>query len=143
MGEWCWFGPHGYQMTDDLLLWRPGGVVLPEHAELVCKLLEQLIARYSYALWLVDAAAAVPIGHATRLVYARWFAAARRRLAVGSFGASRSARTTAALTARGAQLQSQAEVRQADWDSEAAARRFLAVEGAAFRSSPPKLAPAD
>ena len=140
MPGWLAVDPHCYQITDDVLFWRPSGEVLPGHAELVCSLLGQLIQRYGYALWLIDAERSIAVGHATRVVYGRYFTQECSRVAMASFHAPPAARTTALLTARGVQLRTAGELFHQPCVTEQEARSYLDQQRLLLKLAPPTLA---
>jgi hypothetical protein len=135
MGEWRQVGSHRYLVTGDLLFWRPNGEILPEHAEAACSLLGQLIARYGYALWLIDAEHSVAIGSASRQVYARRLMQEHSRVAMASFHAKRPAQTSAVLIVRGIELMGQGTLLHQTCEAEAEARTYLAQRREAWTAA--------
>lgn len=118
-------GPHRYRIDEDVLFWCPSGEVTAEHASQVCKLFSQQADRFGYVLWLVDAAASVPVGNGARRVYAAWMEASTRPLYVAPFRSPVPAFTMASLVLRGVQLRGGALVYSQHSDTEEQARAYL------------------
>jgi hypothetical protein len=125
VSEWQAVGPHRYRIDDDVLHWCPSGEVTAEHASQVCRLFSQQADRFGYVLWLIDAAASLPVGTEARRVYAAWMEASTRPLYVAPFRSPMPAFTMASLVMRGVQLRGGALVYSQHSDTEAQARAYL------------------
>jgi hypothetical protein len=121
-------GPHEYRIEEDLLYWRPAVEVTAEHAAGVCALFAQIMARFGHVLWLIDAEKSIPVGPATRRVYANWMESMPGRLFVAAFRPPMLARTMAELVVRATMLVSGKEIIMAHFATEPEARDYLRTQ---------------
>lgn len=126
MDDWIDVGPHRYHLDGDMLFWCPSGEILPAHVDAVCTLLRQITNHHGYALWLVDALRSIPVGYESRRRYAHWLTPWQGALFGAAFRAPLPARTTAHLTLRAVRMRSSNELYIENFDTEAAARSYLA-----------------
>lgn len=79
-------GPHHYRVEEDLFLWQPRSVVLPEHAHSVVSAVLEIHKRYGYVLYLLDGSQAKPLGPEARRVVIDALRPLHGSLAIAAFG---------------------------------------------------------
>lgn len=126
--QWIEVGPHRYRIDDDMLYATPFGELSVEHVGRVCTLLESILRRKGYVLYLIDARNSVPIGYESRRAYVRWFQEVRPRIITCAFGSAQEPRATAVFITNAARMLVGVETVMHSAETEAEARAFLATE---------------
>lgn len=131
--NWQPIGPHRYRREDDLLYWQPDGEMTVEHIRAISAVFDELLARYGYVVYIIDARRSRPMGYDARREFVHWFDRSHPRFAAIGYGSPAEPRATAVLIVNAARLRGNREAVMHSAANEAEALILAEAERGRFR----------